>query len=193
MNKRIKNLIIDSILLAVLIIASKISIYTGFVPFTLQILVVLIISLLLDYKESLIVLGTYVLIGLLGIPVFSSNAAGIAALITPSFGFVIGFLVMSLIIPLLKRKLKQKINNQFLLNLIPSLIGLIIDYAFGFIYALFLYKILMVLKTEMTVLKILLNFVILFIPFDLVKCVLSSIIVERLEKSNIIEVDQSEQ
>lgn len=187
MNKRIKNLIIDSILLAVLIIASKISIYTSFVPFTLQILIVLIISLLLNYKESLIVIGIYILMGIIGIPVFSSSVAGVASFVTPSFGFIIGFLAMSFFVPFTKKKLANRINNKFLVNLLASLIGLFIDYFFGFCYAIVLYKVLMVLETQMSTFKLLFNFVIVFIPFDIVKCLLASTIVKRLENSKLIE------
>lgn len=184
MNKKINNLIIDSILLALLIVASKISIYTNFVPFTLQLLIVMIIVLLVDYKNAFIILSVYLVIGLCGIPVFSSLTSGFVILTSPTFGFVLGFVIVGLVIPFFKKRIR--INNEFLLNLFCTIIGLFIDYFFGFFYALFLYKVLMILDTQITVINILINFIIIFIPFDLIKCIIASIIVKKLSKTNII-------
>ena len=86
-----------------------------------------------------------------------------------------------------KEDLLNRINNRFLVNLLASLIGLFIDYFFGFCYAIVLYKVLMVLETQMSTFKLLFNFVIVFIPFDIVKCLLASTIVKRLENSKLIE------
>lgn len=180
MKPKIRNLIIDSILLALLIVASKISIYTAFVPFTLQLLVVLVIVLLFDLKNSLIIILTYILMGLCGIPVFSNNYLGISALLSPSFGFILGFIFMGLIISFIKKKVKMK--NEFLFYLIASLIGLITDYMLGFLYVIFLSKVIMVIDINLTLSKILINFILIFIPFDLIKCFISAVIVNRLKK-----------
>ena len=185
MNKKIKNLIIDSILLALLIVASKLSIYTSFVPFTFQILVVIIISLLLDYKNASLVILVYILMGLVGIPVFSSSSSGIAILVEPTFGFVIGFVIIGLVVPVIKKKLKEKIKGKYTVIFISGIIGLIIDYLIGFLYALLLYKVLMILETDMTVVKIFIYFIAIFVPFDIIKCVLATIISKRVEDSTI--------
>lgn len=177
MNRKIKNLIIDSILLALLIVASKLSIYTSFVPFTLQLLIILIISLLVDFKNALLIISIYIGIGLIGIPVFSSSIASVAILIHPSFGFILGFLLIAFVIPLLK----LKINNYLTL----SFIALLIDYICGFIYVILLSKVFMVLEIDLTIFKIFINFIAIFIPFDIIKCVLATIIVKRVENSTI--------
>lgn len=183
MNKKTKNLIIDSILLALLIVASKLSIYTSFVPFTLQLLIVLIISLLVDYKNSLLIIAIYIIMGLIGIPVFSSTVSSVSVLVHPSFGFIIGFLFIALTIPIIKEKIK--INNKFIKNLTLSIIALIIDYICGFVYVILLSKVLMIIDLDLTTFKIFINFIAIFIPFDIIKCVLATIIVKRVENSTI--------
>lgn len=180
MKPKIRNLIIDSILLALLIVASKISIYTAFVPFTLQLLVVLVIVMLNDLKNSLIIILTYILMGLCGIPVFSNNYLGISVLFSPSFGFILGFIFMGLIISFIKKKVKMK--NEFLFYLIISLIGLLTLYILGFLYVIFLSKVIMVIDINLTVYQILINFILIFIPFDLIKCFISAVIVKKLKK-----------
>ena len=183
MNKKIKNLIIDSILLALLIVASKLSIYTSFVPFTLQLLIVLIFSLLVDYKNSILIIVIYIIMGLIGIPVFSSSVSSVAVLIHPSFGFIIGFILIALFIPIIKEKII--INNKFVKNLTLSIIALIIDYICGFVYIILLSKILMIIDLDLTISKIFINFIAIFIPFDIIKCVLATIIVKRVENGTI--------
>ena len=183
MNKKIKNLIIDSILLALLIVASKLSIYTSFVPFTLQLLIVLIFSLLVDYKNSILIIVIYIIMGLIGIPVFSSSVSSVAVLIHPSFGFIIGFILIALFIPIIKEKIR--INNKFVKNLTLSIIALIIDYICGFVYIILLSKILMIIDLDLTISKIFINFIAIFIPFDIIKCVLATIIVKRVENGTI--------
>ena len=61
----------------------------------LILLIVLIISLLVDYKNSLLIIVIYIIMGLIGIPVFSSTVSSVSVLVHPSFGFIIGFLFKS--------------------------------------------------------------------------------------------------
>lgn len=93
---KIKDITLMSIMLAILIVASKISFNIGPIPITLQTFAVAIISCLLKWKRASIVFLAYIIMGLIGIPVFSTGG-GFAYVLTPSFGFIIGFLVSSFI------------------------------------------------------------------------------------------------
>ena len=59
--------------------------------FTLQFFFVLLSALLMGAERSLASVGTYLTIGLCGVPVFASGG-GPAYLLRPTFGFLIGFL-----------------------------------------------------------------------------------------------------
>lgn len=73
-------------------------------------------------------------------------------------------------------------KNEFLFYLILSLIWLITDYILAYFYVVFLSKVIMVIDINLTLSKILINFILIFIPFDLIKCFISVVIVNRLKK-----------
>jgi biotin transport system substrate-specific component len=70
---KIKDITLMSIMLAILIVASKISFNIGPIPITLQTFAVAIISCLLKWKRASIVFLAYIIMGLIGIPVFSTG------------------------------------------------------------------------------------------------------------------------
>ena len=94
---KINDLVKMSISLAIIIICSKISIPIGPIPLTLQTFSVFIVSLILGSFKSAIVFSLYILLGLLGLPVFSSGG-GFHYIFMPSFGFIIGFLFSSIVV-----------------------------------------------------------------------------------------------
>lgn len=67
------------------------------VPFTLQTLAIYLAVLLLTKREAACSIVIYVLLGLVGVPVFSGFGAGLATLLGPTGGYIWGFLLMALI------------------------------------------------------------------------------------------------
>lgn len=124
---RIYDLTMISICLAIMIIASKLSIPIGPIPITLQTLAVFLISLILGTKKSIVLFVTYILLGLIGIPVFSTGG-GIQYIYMPSFGFIIGFLFASIVIGIGTK------SNKFYVKYIVSFIGLLIINICGLLY-----------------------------------------------------------
>ena len=68
------------------------------IPFSLQSLVVFIVSAFLIPREALISLLLYLLLGAVGMPVFADGASGINHILGSSGGFLYGFLISSLFI-----------------------------------------------------------------------------------------------
>lgn len=62
------------------------------VPIVLQNLFVILAGLLLGWKWGLVSVGLYLVLGTLGLPVFSAARGGLAHLIGPTGGYLIGFL-----------------------------------------------------------------------------------------------------
>lgn len=77
--------------IALLAVSAWITIPLGPVPFTLQTMLVVFIILLLPAREALISVLGYLALGALGAPVFSGMRGGLAALMGPTGGFLIGF------------------------------------------------------------------------------------------------------
>ena len=76
--------------IALLAVASSISIPLGPVPFTLQTLVLAMLPIALGGRDAVVTVALYLVLGSLGLPGFSG---GIASLVGPTGGFLWGFLV----------------------------------------------------------------------------------------------------
>lgn len=86
-----KHLVFAALFAGLIAVGAQIRIPLGPVPFTLQVPMVLLAGMLLGKKMGLISITVYIFIGLIGIPVFA-GAGGLASLVSPSFGFVLGFI-----------------------------------------------------------------------------------------------------
>lgn len=127
---KIKDLTLMSILLTLLIICSKLTIQIGPIPLTLQTFCVIIIDFILKIKKSMIVFASYILMGIIGIPVFSSGG-GFGYIFYPSFGFIIEFFLSCLITGL-------NISNKKIFLFLQELMGLLIIDIVGIIYMYFI-------------------------------------------------------
>ena len=169
---KIKDLCIMAISLAIIIVASKINIQIGPIPLTLQTFSVFIVSLLLGSFKAFIVFLVYIILGLIGIPVFSSGG-GIAYIYMPSFGFIIGFLVSAPIIGIASK------SNKFYLKYILSMVGLLIINVCGVSYMYIIFNYYKGVNRDL--LNILQIGVLPFIIKDIFTVILSCIIYSRLK------------
>lgn len=169
----IKRIAIDSIFLALLIVSTYISIPLSDISLTLQVLVVLLLALILPFIDSEIIIIIYIIMGLVGIPVFSNFSGGISKIFTPSFGFIISFIFVPIIVKLLSG---IKIKSETLKTLIISSLSLIFIYFIGILY---LFVIRSVYEVNIMSL-IIVSFLPLF-PFDIIKVVLVSFITRKLK------------
>ena len=130
----IKRIAIDSIFLALLIVSSYISIPLSDISLTLQVLVVLLLALILPFIDSEIIIIIYIVMGLIGIPVFSNFSGGISKIFTPSFGFILSFIFVPIIVKLLsKLKIKSETLKTLLISFIFSILVLIL---IGYLFTL---------------------------------------------------------
>lgn len=71
------------------------------VAMTLQTLVVSLCGLVLGFSRGTAAVGLYVLLGLVGLPIFSGFRAGPAVLASPSAGYIVGFIFGAAVVGLL--------------------------------------------------------------------------------------------
>ena len=116
---------------AVVTVCAWISIPVGDVPFTLQTLAVAAIGGILGWKKGLLTILIYILLGLVGVPVFAGFKSGVPALMGATGGYIIGFafaVVISGLAKLIPVKNKfARIGVFFAANIL----GLTICYVFG--------------------------------------------------------------
>ena len=176
MKKRFKTIDIAYIALgAVLItVCSWISIPTA-VPFTMQTFAVFAVLGILGGKRGTISVLVYVLLGAVGVPVFSGFSGGFGVILGPTGGYIVGFLLSGLLYWLLTALFGTKLYLQ----IIALCAGLLLLYAFGTAWFLFVYN-----RTSgaMGLSAALLSCVVPFIIPDLVKMGLALFLSGRIRK-----------
>lgn len=103
-QSRTQMLVLTGLSIALIATGAFITVPLGPVPFTLQTLMVGIVLCLLPPKYAACAVGGYLLLGSLGLPVFSGFRGGIGVLAGPTGGFLIGFFVATLIIAFLRSR-----------------------------------------------------------------------------------------
>lgn len=125
---------------AVITVCAWITIPFGAIPVTLQTFAVALIGALFGALRGGIVVFIYLLMGLIGIPVFSNFNAGVAALLGPTGGYIIGFIFSAVISGIFSAfKIKNKIAKTALLYL-GTLIGMAVCYFFGTLWFITVYN-----------------------------------------------------
>ena len=103
-------------------------------PVTLQTFFVLLTALVLPFKASILTILTYIVLGLIGLPIFSGGG-GLGYVLMPNFGFIIGFWVTTLIISVITEKLTNRKLWQYI---VISMLGMTVIYIIGILYFVFI-------------------------------------------------------
>lgn len=131
-HARLKSMVFVALMAAFLCIFSPISIPLPLVPITLQTFAVFLASALLGWKRGTVAVLIYLLLGLIGLPVFSGWTGGFSSFATPSSGYIIGFLFTAL----LTGFLIDRFSRQFWMYPVAMAAGLAVCYLFGTIWFL---------------------------------------------------------
>jgi len=119
---------------ALISVCSWISIPTA-VPFTLQTFAVFAVLLLIGGKRGIMSILTYILMGAVGVPVFSGFTGGMGILLGKTGGYILGFLLTGIIYFLFTKFLSEKL----LVEILALVLGLLVCYAFGTGWFMYIY------------------------------------------------------
>jgi biotin transport system substrate-specific component len=162
-------MILTALFAALTAVGAFIEIPLGAVPITLQILFTVLAGILLGAKLGALSQLVYVVIGLMGVPIFSGKIGGLLVVAKPSFGYLIGFILGSYVIGKL---VEGSTKPSFIKLFAASLVGIIVIYAIGVPYLYFIFNNVMGKSMSFTTaLKVGLT---VFIPGDLLKCFIAS-------------------
>ena len=98
------------------------------VPITLQTLFLNLAAALLGGRLGALSQVIYLLLGIIGLPVFAGGKAGIGVLIGPTGGYLIGFVVASYVIG---RLIEMKERAGFIWMACSMVLGLVVIYLLG--------------------------------------------------------------
>lgn len=102
--KDIRTITVSALFTAALSVSSLFVIPLPFSPvvLSLQTVIVNLIALTLGPLQSFYCLGVYLVMGAIGLPVFSAGASGMGKLFGPTGGFYFGFLLSAVVMSMLK-------------------------------------------------------------------------------------------
>ncbi|TFJ42781.1 hypothetical protein CKN73_04335 [Carnobacterium divergens] len=161
---------------ALLSISSLIMIPIGPIPITLQVLFMILIPALLGAKKGMLTIGLYLVLGLIGFPVFAGGMGGLQSLLKPSFGYLIGGFVIAAMIGSVANK-----NASFKSLVTISVISIPVLYIIGISYAYFLMNI--VLETPISLSVLITTSISVFLPLDIIKAIVASFLAVRIRKA----------
>lgn len=163
-SSNIYKIALISVMTAITCIVGPLSVPIGVVPISLTNLAIYLTVILLGWKLGTASYLIYLLIGLVGIPVFSAFSGGAGKLFGPTGGYLIGFIFMALISGYFVEKFSGKLYMYF----IGMILGTLVTYTFGTAWLAF--------QANLTFASALMAGVIPFIPGDLVKMVIAVLV-----------------
>ena len=154
---------------ALIAVCSWISIPLPTVPITLQTMGVVLIASLFGAKRGVIATVVYILLGAIGVPVFSGFSSGLGVIGGATGGYIIGFIFTALIVGITADK-----TNKLWALVVSMIIGILVCYAFAIVYTN--------KGTPMGVGTILGMCVVPFLIPDAVKIVIAAVLTNRLKR-----------
>lgn len=173
-ESRTRDIVFIAIFTVLMSVCAWISIPTV-IPFTMQTFAVFLTLNFLGGKKGTISICIYLLLGIMGLPVYSNGTAGIGVIMGTAGGYMLGWIFAGLTIWLLEKIIGIKLWAQAL----SMLVGLVVCYVTGTVWFMTVYG-----KTTgaVGVWAALTWCVIPFIIPDLVKLGLALWVSQRLKK-----------
>ena len=171
------TMVITALMAAVTCILAPLSIPIGPIPISLTNFAIYLSLYLLNWKMGTLSYIIYLLVGLVGLPVFSGFTGGVGKLAGPTGGYIIGFIPMAIICGFAF----EKFSNRGM-QIVVLAIGTIVAYIFGTAW--------LAIEAHLTFYQALLAGVIPYIPGDLVKIILvvlaGPIVKKRLQSGGFL-------
>ncbi len=111
MVSRTRSVVLCGLSIALLAVGAAIVVPLGPIPFTAQTLMLFLIMLILTPKEAVIAVAGYLVLGAIGLPIFSAFRGGPGVLLGPTGGFLIGYVVAMILVMVLRKVLPAKISD----------------------------------------------------------------------------------
>ena len=174
-NLRVKDMTLTALMAAAICLLAPWTVPVGPIPVTLATFAIYTVSPMLSWKHGSAAVFVYLMLGLVGLPVFSGFAGGLHRLVGPTGGYLAAYLPMAMVIGLLTDLAPRR---KWLYPL-AMVAGTALLYTLGTAWY--------VLSTGTPLVPALLACVVPFLPGDGLKIVLASLIAypmrQRLTKA----------
>ena len=150
-----------ALMAALMCVVGPMSVPIGPIPISFTNFVIYLAVWLLEGQAAAVSYCVYLLIGIVGLPVFSGYSGGLGKLVGPTGGYLIGFIFMAMICSLVTRR----INYQAAWSMAGMAAATAVAYGFGTAWFM--------IQAKTTLGYALATCVIPFLPGDLVKIVVA--------------------
>ena len=182
----VRNMTFIAVMAALVCVAGPWSIpMPGLVPITLASFAVYLAGGILGWKKGTVAVLIYVILGAVGVPVFSGGAGGFAKLFGVTGGYIFGYIPCALLSGLfadLFYKKNSNIKNKFLNWLsrawsvpVGMILGTVALYALGTVW--------FIVARGVTLEVAMAGCVLPFLPGDVLKILLAALLTGRLKKA----------
>lgn len=134
----VRNMVFVALFAALICVAAPFSIQVGPIPITLATFAVMLSGALLGGKRGMVAVCVYILIGAVGLPVFSGFKGGFGVLGGPTGGYIIGYIPLALITGIFAN-MNTKFNRA-VVSVIGMIIGTAALYTFGTVWFMIISK-----------------------------------------------------
>lgn len=166
-DSKSKKIAFISMLTAIICVISPFSLPLGEIPTSLSIMAILVVCGLGGIYGSIATV-IYIMIGIVGVPVFSGFVGGFGVVLGYTGGFILGYIPLAFIVGITSNKIK---NSYF--NILFMCLGVTTCYFIGTLY----YSIL----TKTPFLVALLVCVVPFVVIDVIKIIIAFLIIKAIK------------
>ena len=126
-KNKVYPLAMVAVMAAVMAVVSPFALPIGPVPISLATFVVYLTAYVLGWKRATVATLVYILLGAVGMPVFSGFAGGLGKLLGPTGGYIVGYLPLALISGLFV----DKFPKSRIMQLVGMILATAVLYALG--------------------------------------------------------------
>lgn len=171
----LRSLLLTALFTALTAVGALIRIPLGYTSVTLQVFFMLLAGMLLGPYYGALSQILYILLGLLGVPVFAGGG-GFSYVLEPGFGFLLGGVFAAFAAGLVVRG-----RGSFVRLLLGGLVGLAALYAVGLPYLLCIVR--LYLQQPLGFTRAFCVYCLAFLPLDLGKLLLAAVLCRRLRSA----------
>ena len=172
----VKMLIMSALMAAVICVTAVISFKIGVIPITLALLGIFLTATMLEPKYAALSVVVYLLLGIIGVPVFSGFSSGIGVLAGPTGGYIVSYIFVALIVSIVTKRF----NRNVIAMMVSLIVAIAVCYAFGTAWFL--------IYTKKGLAYALAACVTPFIIPDIIKGVVTCVIIKLLEKTPVFKM-----
>lgn len=132
----VKSMVLMAIMAAVMCVLAQVSVPIGVVPITLATFAIYLCLFVLDMKRSTIAVVVYILLGVVGLPVYAGFSGGIGKVMGPTGGYIIGYIFLALIGGLFVDKFDtyEKTGKDYWVNVVINFVGMVLATAVLYVF-----------------------------------------------------------